>query len=133
MSAHSAHTEHAAAHCCGLHVQISTEVTIQSTTDFTTFNETVIIPGKYQRSLVTNKLATSSRPALSLPDSLFMTETGVLRFARDYGIVPHLVTKSELRELYRQSNHTKCFVSSRLPVREQVVKAPLSAAQPMKL
>ena len=102
------------------------------------FKNPGIMPAKYQRTHFTSAFKQQreqqKEAPTSIPDSLFMTETGCLRFARDYGIVPYLITKSELRDLYQKANHAKCFVSSRLPAREQIFnKMPHSIAQKSKV
>lgn len=53
-------------------------------------------------------------------DSIFMTESGCLRFARDYGILPYVLSVKQLREIYRTVNRGKTIVSSRLPTRDMV-------------
>eukprot|EP01034_Spumella_vulgaris_P028215 gene28215-35034_t len=53
-------------------------------------------------------------------DSLILTDAGCIRFCRDYGIVSHLVTTKELRDIFRRTNRNKTIISSRLPTREQV-------------
>lgn len=53
-------------------------------------------------------------------DSLIMSETGCLRFARDYGLTPYLLSTAQLREHFRAVNRNKTIVSARLPTREQV-------------
>jgi hypothetical protein len=63
------------------------------------------------------------------PDSLILTETGFLRFARDYGFMPFVCPQAQLREFYANSNRKKIIVSSRLPTREQMDNKPHSAAQ----
>lgn len=56
-------------------------------------------------------------------DSLIITEAGCLRFARDYGLTPYLLSSAQLREHFRSLNRPKVIVSSRLPTREQIAKA----------
>lgn len=57
------------------------------------------------------------------PDSLFITEAGIIRFAIDYAIVPHVITIKNLKTLFKVINRPKTIVSSRLPTRDQVNKS----------
>eukprot|EP01032_Pedospumella_encystans_P019229 gene19229-21866_t len=62
-------------------------------------------------------------------DSIFMTELGCLRFARDYGITPYVSSLKQLREIYKTVNRPKVIVSSRLPTRDMLQNKLHSAAQ----
>ena len=62
-------------------------------------------------------------------DSIFVTESGCLRFARDYGITPYVMSTKQIREIYRTVNRTKLIVSSRLPTRDMLNNKVHSAAQ----
>lgn len=55
-------------------------------------------------------------------DSLIVTEGGCLKFARDFGLTPYLLSSAQLREKFREANRGKIVVSSRLPTREQVMR-----------
>lgn len=37
----------------------------------------------------------------------FITEAGCVRFALDYGIIPHLISKKEVKDLFRELNRSK--------------------------
>lgn len=69
----------------------------------------------------------------NLPESLVVNENGILRFARDYGLTPNVVTQAQVREIYRKINRNKTIISSRLPSREQVFNQAHSVAQKDKL
>lgn len=71
----------------------------------------------------------SSKSNAASMESLFMSETACLRFARDYGITPYLLTQAQLRDWYRQTNRQKIIVSSRLPVRDQISSRTPSVAK----
>ena len=49
----------------------------------------------------------------NLQDSLFITESMFLRFATDFGLIPHLVTSKQCRDVFRRTNRKKTVLSSR--------------------
>jgi len=51
-------------------------------------------------------------------DSIIITESGCVKFAMDYGIMPYLLTSKQLKEIFKQVNKQKVIVSSRLPSRD---------------
>jgi hypothetical protein len=54
-------------------------------------------------------------------DSFCMSELACLKFARDYGITPYVVSNTTLKEFVRELMlRRKTIVSSKLPQREQV-------------
>ena len=62
-------------------------------------------------------------------DSIFITELGCLRFARDYGITPYVASIKQIKEHYRLTNRQKVIVSSRLPTRDMLQNKMHSTAQ----
>jgi hypothetical protein len=54
------------------------------------------------------------------PDSLIVTETAFLRFARDYGLMPFVCSQQQIRDFFKSTNRAKCIVSSRLPTRSEL-------------
>ena len=62
-------------------------------------------------------------------DSIFVSEIGCLRFTRDFGITPFLLTQAQIRDIYRRTNRKKIIVSSRLPTRDQVSSRTPSIAK----
>eukprot|EP01039_Chlorochromonas_danica_P011436 gene11436-12786_t len=65
-------------------------------------------------------------------DSLIMSETGCLRFARDYGLTPYLLSTAQLREHFRAVNRQKTIVSARLPTREQIASKAVAVDKTKK-
>jgi hypothetical protein len=65
----------------------------------------------------------------TVADSIFISELGALRFARDFGIMPYLMSTSQIREVFRRTNRKKVIISSRLPIREQVASRTPSIAK----
>lgn len=62
-------------------------------------------------------------------DSLFVSETGCLRFARDYGLSPYACSHAQVRAIFQATHKKKLIVSSRLPTREQVQSRTPSLAK----
>jgi len=63
-------------------------------------------------------------------DSIFITENGALRFARDYGLIPYVMSVRQIKDAYRKLNRPKVIVSSRLPTRDMLnLQKPHSVAQ----
>lgn len=87
--------------------------------------------GMYRNpSIVSNRVVLiNGQKVPQFPDSLFITESNLLRFCRDYSISPHLASISEIKEYWASLNRNKQIVSSRLPTREQICTKPLSCAQ----
>lgn len=67
---------------------------------------------------IPQKLQPSVAPLQS--DSWIMSENACQRFARDYGLTPHLLSSKQLKDMIRGINRQKLIISSRLPVRDQL-------------
>eukprot|EP00601_Ochromonadales_sp_CCMP2298_P029316 CAMPEP_0173342112 /NCGR_PEP_ID=MMETSP1144-20121109/10001_1 /TAXON_ID=483371 /ORGANISM="non described non described, Strain CCMP2298" /LENGTH=477 /DNA_ID=CAMNT_0014288619 /DNA_START=491 /DNA_END=1921 /DNA_ORIENTATION=- len=61
-------------------------------------------------------------------DSVFVSEVGCMRFARDYGLIPYVMSVRQIKDAYRSCNRSKVIVSGRLPTRDMLAK-PHSTAQ----
>jgi hypothetical protein len=79
------------------------------------------VPSVTPRHQIENTLHTT--------DSIFMTESGTLRFARDYGLIPYVVSVRQIKEIFASVNRPKLIVSSRLPTRDQLHSKVHSTAQ----
>ena len=78
---------------------------------------------KLTAPIIPSKFSPNGKYGKAVPmDSLTMSETACLKFARDYGITPYVLSNTKLRELTRYliSYRKKTIVSSKLPQREQV-------------
>lgn len=85
-------------------------------------------------SVAPQKFSVIGELAKIQPDSLIVTETAFLRFARDYGIMPFICPQQQIREYFQASNRAKTIISSRLPTREQLANLkPHSSAQITKM
>ncbi len=90
----------------------------------------ILLAGLFKLSSVTpQKFRSEGEYGKANPDSLIMTETALLRFARDYGLMPFVCSQTQIKEFYQAANRRKVIISSRLPTREQLDFRPHSTAQ----
>jgi hypothetical protein len=58
-------------------------------------------------------------------ESLFLTESQAVRFATDYALCPHLISRADVRKIFANTNRNKELISTKLSIRDQ---APTNAA-----
>jgi len=52
-------------------------------------------------------------------ETLYVSESALIRFCTDYALCPHILTKAELRKIYAEVNRPKNLVTSKYSTRDQ--------------